>query len=78
MCGSEEGYFLSSQASRSRTPTIERYNRTVRYAWLARILFGSIEQMQDMATSWLWTHNHKRQNMALGGIMPMQKLASAT
>jgi putative transposase len=56
---------------------IERYNRTVRYAWLARILFDSIEQVQDKATSWLWTYNHERPNMALGGITPMQKLALA-
>jgi putative transposase len=36
---------------------IERYNRTVRYAWLARTLFDSINQVQDMATRWLWTYN---------------------
>ena len=32
---------------------VERYNRTVRYAWLARTLFDSIEQVQDKATRWL-------------------------
>lgn len=56
---------------------IERYNRTVRYAWLARTLFHSIEQVQETATRWLWTYNHERPNMALGGITPMQKLALA-
>lgn len=56
---------------------IERYNRTVRYAWLVSTVFDSIEQVQDMATSWLWTYNHERPNMALGGITPMQKLAMA-
>ena len=56
---------------------VERYNRTVRYAWLARTLFDSINQVQDMATRWLWTYNHERPNMALGGITPMQKLAPA-
>lgn len=54
---------------------VERYNRTGRYAWLARTLFDSIEQVQDTATRWLWTYNHERPNMALGGITPMQKLA---
>lgn len=54
---------------------IERYNRTVRYAWLASTLFDSIEQVQQTATDWLWTYNHERPNMALGGITPMQKLA---
>ena len=56
---------------------IERYNRTVRYAWLAQTLFESIEQVQQTATRWLWTYNHERPNMALGGITPMQKLALA-
>lgn len=56
---------------------IERYNRTVRYGWLARSLFDTIEQVQDRATRWLWTYNHERPNMALGGITPMQKLALA-
>jgi len=56
---------------------VERYNGTVRYAWLARTLFDSINQVQDMATRWLWTYNHEHPNMALGGITPMQKLALA-
>lgn len=47
----------------------------MRYAWLDRTLFDSIEQVQDKATRWLWTYNHERSNMALGGITPMQKLA---
>lgn len=56
---------------------IERYNRTVRYAWLAQSLFATIEQVQEAATRWLWTYNHERPNMALGGITPIQKLALA-
>src|SRR3546814_1355307 len=42
---------------------VERYNRTVRYAWLARTLFDTIEQVQDKATRWLWSYNHERPNM---------------
>jgi putative transposase len=56
---------------------VERYNRTVRYDWLAHYLFDSIEEVQDQATQWLWTYNHERPNMALGGITPKQKLAIA-
>lgn len=56
---------------------VERYNRTVRYDWLAQTLFESINQVQESATRWLWTYNHERPNMALGGITPMQKLALA-
>lgn len=53
---------------------IERYNRTVRYGWLAQTLFDTIEEVQESATRWLWTYNHERPNMALGGITPMQAL----
>lgn len=56
---------------------IERYNRTVRYDWLAQLLFDSIEEVQESATRWLWTYNHERPNMAIGGITPMQRLALA-
>ncbi len=56
---------------------IERYHRTVRYGWLAQSLFDTIEQVQESATHWLWTYNHERPNMALGGITPMQNLARA-
>lgn len=56
---------------------IERYNRTVRYDWLAHHLFDSVSEVQDYATQWLWTYNHERPNMALGGITPIQKMALA-
>jgi len=56
---------------------IERYNRTVRYAWLSQYLFSTIEEVRDFATRWLWSYNNERPNMALGGITPMQKLAMA-
>ncbi len=54
---------------------IERYNRTVRYDWLNHYLFESIAEVQDYATKWLWTYNHQRPNMALGGYTPKQRLA---
>lgn len=56
---------------------VERYNRTVRYDWLAQNLFDSIEEVQEQATCWLWTYNNERPNMALNGITPMQKLKKA-
>ena len=54
---------------------IERYNRTVRYDWLAQYLFDSTEEVQGYATRWLWHYNHERPDMGLGGITPQQKLA---
>src|SRR5690554_2824701 len=56
---------------------IERYNRTVRYDWLAQYLFDSTDEVQEYATKWLWHYNHERPNMGLGGITPQQKLAMA-
>lgn len=54
---------------------IERYNRTVRYDWLAHHLFETIDEVQLMATQWLWIYNNERPNMALGGITPKMKLS---
>lgn len=56
---------------------VERYNRTVRYAWLSQHLFSSISEVQEYATRWLWSYNHERPNMALGGKTPKQKLVMA-
>lgn len=56
---------------------VERYNRTVRYDWLNQTLFDSIAEVQESATRWLWTYNHERPNMAIGGMTPIQKLAMA-
>ncbi|XQM39334.1 Integrase catalytic domain-containing protein (plasmid) [Cupriavidus sp. H19C3] len=53
---------------------IERYNRTVRYDWLAN-LFDTVADVQDYAAKWLWSYNHERPNMALGGITPKQRSA---
>lgn len=53
---------------------IERFNRTVRYDWLARCLFRSIDEVQIFAEQWIWHYNNERPNMALGGITPKQKL----
>ena len=56
---------------------VERFNRTVRYEWLAQYEFNTLADMQDYATSWMWSYNHDRPHMALGGITPKQRLAMA-
>lgn len=56
---------------------VERYNRTVRHEWLDLYLFETIEEVQEIATEWLWTYNHERPNMAIGGIPPARKLRMA-
>jgi putative transposase len=33
--------------------------------------------MQDYATRWMWSYNHDRPHMALGGVTPKQRLAMA-
>ena len=56
---------------------VERFNRTVRYEWLAQYVFESLGQVEEFVTNWIWNYNHERPNMALGGITPMQRLAMA-
>ncbi len=56
---------------------VERYNRTVRHEWLALYIFESIEEVQQIATEWLWSYNHERPNMGNGGMTPAQKLKMA-
>ena len=56
---------------------VERFNRTVRYDWLTQYEFDTLAEVQDFATQWMWTYNHERPNMALGGVTPKQRLAMA-
>ncbi|WP_438618898.1 integrase core domain-containing protein [Oryzifoliimicrobium ureilyticus] len=56
---------------------VERYNRTVRHEWLDLYIFDSITEVQEIATEWLWTYNHERPNMGIGGNTPAQKLKMA-
>lgn len=52
----------------------ERYNRTVRHEWLDLYIFESIEEVQQIATKWLWSYNNECPNMGNGGMTPAQKL----
>ncbi|MCF2133409.1 MULTISPECIES: IS3 family transposase [Mycetohabitans] len=56
---------------------VERFNRTVRYEWLSQYHWKDLEHVQRFATDWMWTDNHDRPNMALGGLTPKQRLAMA-
>jgi putative transposase len=40
-------------------------------------LFETNEKAQQIATEWLWTYNHERPNMDIGGITPTQELQLA-
>jgi putative transposase len=50
---------------------IERHNRTMRYSWVSKHLFESIEEVQEYATNWLWFYNHNRPHKANGGKPPL-------
>ena len=56
---------------------VERFNRTVRYEWLSQYYGHDLAEVQDFATKWMWSYNHDRPNMALGGFTPKQRLAMA-
>tara|TARA_R110000787_G_scaffold277172_1_gene386359 strand:+ start:2714 stop:2959 length:246 start_codon:yes stop_codon:yes gene_type:complete len=53
---------------------VERYNRTVRHEWLDLYIFDSLQEVQQIATEWLWSYNNERPNMGNGGMTPAQKL----
>jgi len=46
---------------------IERANRTIRYSWLSKYLFETLNEVQDYATIWLWLYNNERPHKANGG-----------
>ena len=56
---------------------VERFNRTVRYEWLSQYYWKDLEEVQLFATKWMWSYNHERPNMALGGFTPKQHLDMA-
>jgi len=58
-----------------QTAYVERFNRTVRYEWLLQYYWSDLAEVQDFATKWMWSYNHDRPNMALGGFTPKQRLA---
>jgi len=50
---------------------IERANRTIRYSWLSKYLFETLNEVQDYATNWLWFYNNERPHKANGGRAPL-------
>lgn len=50
---------------------IERHNRTIRYSWVSKFLFDSLEEVQEYATKWLWFYNHERPHKANDGYPPL-------
>jgi hypothetical protein len=50
---------------------------TGRYKWLSQYYWHEMAEVQDFATKWMWSYNHDRPNMALGGFTPKQRLAMA-
>jgi putative transposase len=50
---------------------IERANRTIRYSWLSKYLFETLNEVQDYATNWLWFYNNERPHKANGGRPPL-------
>ncbi|WP_416240614.1 integrase core domain-containing protein [Acinetobacter pittii] len=43
----------------------------MRYSWVSKHLLGSLEQVQDYATKWLWFYNYQRSHKASGGKPPL-------
>ena len=50
----------------------------MRYDWLNQYDHESLEEIQEVATAWLWTYNNERPNMGIGGITPAMKMEQVT
>ena len=55
---------------------VERYNRTIRYSWLSKHLFDTLDEVQDYATNscvavLLRHYNHERPHQANKGKPPL-------
>lgn len=71
------GLFYIQSGKPQRNTYVERYNRTVRQEWLGEFIWGTVEEVKDHASRWLWTYNNERPNMGIGGIIPAMKLKLA-
>lgn len=49
-----------NSGSRLITFNRESHNKTIRYSWVSKHLFDTLEKVQDYATQWLWFYNHER------------------
>ena len=58
------------QGKSQQNAYIERYNRTIRYSWLSKHLFDTLE-VQDYTTDWMWHYNHERPHQANKGRSPL-------
>ncbi len=47
------------------------------HEWLDLYIFETIEEMQQIATEWLWTYSNERPNLGIGGVRPAMKLKMA-
>jgi putative transposase len=52
---------------------VERFNRTVRFELLTQHRFESLNEIQELATRWVWFYNHDRPHMALIGDTPRRR-----
>ncbi len=50
---------------------VGRANRTIRYSWVSKHLFDTLEEVQDYATKWLGFCNYERPHKASGGRTPL-------
>lgn len=50
---------------------IERANRTIRYSWVSKHMFDTLDEVQEYATQWLWFYNHERPHKANNGRPPL-------
>lgn len=74
--GQEQGHTLAYiQPGKPRQNAyVERYNRTVRHEWPDHDIFERIDEVQQVATEWLWSCSTEPPHIGKGGVTPARNL----
>lgn len=84
-----EGLGLEVDFSLPAEPVVRALNQIIEWRGIPRTIrvdsspdldlyiFESTEEVQKIATEWLWSYNPQRPNMGNGGMTPAQKLKIA-
>jgi transposase InsO family protein len=72
-----QGQLQFNLATLSKTPMMNGSIIQCSMNGCHNIIGPTWQRLQDFATKWMWSYNHDRPTMALGGFTPKQRLAMA-
>lgn len=77
--GREQGHTLAyiEPGKPRQNASVERYNRTARHEWLDHDIFERADEVQQIATEWLWSCCTEPPHIGNGGMTPARNLKLA-